>query len=115
MGRLAPEHIHHWPVLGIYCLDDSVRKLLPALPLVGIGLVGAYSEDRIQHQYALLSPFHQIAVVGDPTAQVIVEFLINIHQRGGRLYLWLYRKAEAMRLPGIVVRILPQDQHLDLT
>ena len=42
-----------------------------------------------------------------------IFFMQNIFTTG-TLHAIVY-KSQAMRLPGIVVRILPQDQHLDLT
>ena len=35
---------------------------------------------RVEKKYSLLRPFHQIAVAWDRTSQIIMQFLINIHQ-----------------------------------
>ena len=50
--------------------DGRICKLLPAHPSVGIGLVGPHSQNRVQHQHSLGSPFGQIAVVGNIAAQI---------------------------------------------
>ena len=48
------------------------------------------------------------------TAQVVIDFLENVHQRGRQRGAGLYGKAQAVRLVGTVVRILPDNDHFDL-
>lgn len=47
LGGPAPQHGYNWPVLGIDSMDNGVRKLFPALPLMGIGLMGTDGKYRI--------------------------------------------------------------------
>ena len=52
---------------------------------VGIGLMGPDGQDSIEEQDALLRPGSQAAVIGDPAAQVIMKFFIDIDKGRGNL------------------------------
>ena len=47
-------------------------------------------------------------------SQIVVEFLENVDERGGRLNSHWYRKTETVCLAGIVIGVLPDDDRLDL-
>ena len=42
--------------------------------------MGTYSENGVQKKYALLSPFYEITVVWDVTAQVIDEQMRTVQE-----------------------------------
>ena len=114
--RPPPEQIDNRPVLCIDGLDHGVRKLFPSLTLMGIGLMSTHSQYRIQQQHTLIRPLLQIPVVWNVTAQIILQFLINILQRRRNLLLILRdRKTHAVCLMLIMIRVLPQQKHLHLT
>ena len=79
--RSAPENKHNGSVLPVQSPDRCVRELFPALAPMGISHMGADCQHRIQHQNTLFSPFHQITIIRDLTAQVIVKLLVNIYQK----------------------------------
>ena len=107
LGRTPPQDENHGSVLLVQRPDSGVRKLLPSLPAVGIGHMGPNRQHRIEHQHTLLRPLHQIAVVGNIAAHIVMKLLIDINKRRRRSYLRLHGKAEPMGLPYIVVGILP--------
>ncbi|MOA30874.1 hypothetical protein D3C78_1519950 [compost metagenome] len=53
-------------------------------------------------------------MAGDVDVQVALEFFIDIEQRRWRGDAWLHRKAQAMGLARAVIRVLPENHHLDL-
>ena len=80
LRRSAPEEVHNRTILGIYCLNDRISELLPASSLMGIRLVRAHGEDGVEQKHSLICPFFQITVIRNVTAQIIMQFLINVLQ-----------------------------------
>ena len=59
---------------------DLVGEFFPPPAAVGQWF-GIFDRQHGVHQkHALLSPFHQIAVMGNRTAQIVMQFLININE-----------------------------------
>ena len=92
----------------------GIGKLFPAVPLVRPGLMSAYGERGVEQQHALLRPAAQAAGGGHGAAQVVGYFLKNVLQRRGKSHAVGHREAQAFCLPLLVVRVLPEDYHLDL-
>ena len=76
----SPEDKHHGFLPLVEDFDDTVRKDLPSLPLVGIGLSSAHCQHCVQKQYSLLCPVCQIAVTRHLYAQIIFYLFIYVHQ-----------------------------------
>ena len=72
--RSSPEHADNRSVLGIYRLDNRIRKLFPAFALMRIGLVRSDSKYRVEQKNTLIRPFFQISVIRNIAAKVIMQF-----------------------------------------
>ena len=86
----APEDKHDWLVPLLQNADRGVRELFPADIPMGIGLVGADRQNRIQEQHTLFCPLDKTAVIRYFTSEIVVQFLVNIHQRRLNLYTRLH-------------------------
>ena len=71
--------------------------------------MGADSQDRIEEEHSLASPFDQVAVIGFEAPQVIVKLPENIDQGGRRRAAGTDGKAHSVGLALAVVGILAQD------
>ena len=80
LSRSSPEYKYHRAILPGQNSDCRVGELLPADAPVGIGLVGAHRQHRVEQHHSLLSPFFKISVIRNKTSQIIMQFLINIHE-----------------------------------
>ena len=94
--------------------DDVVGKPRPAAVFVRIGLVRAHGQGRVQQQHALFGPLGKIARAWQGAAQLVVQFFEDIYERRGHGHALLHRKAQPVRLPLVVVGVLPQDHRLHL-
>ena len=47
---------------------------------MGTGSVSLNGQHGIEHEDSLVGPLLKISVIGDLTSQIIMQFLINIHQ-----------------------------------
>ena len=110
--RSSPEHKYHRSVLLIEHTDSRIGEFFPAFAMVGICHVRPHCKHRIEHQDTLLGPFYKITIVRDIASQIIVKFLINIHQRRGNLYIRFHREAQSMSLSHIMIGILTQNHYL---
>jgi hypothetical protein len=95
--------------------DDAISKSLPAVPLMRIGLVCPDRKNRVEHENTLSGPGFQITVIRDPTANIFMEFPIDVSQREGqRSNGGLHRETEAMGITGSWIGVLPNEQHANL-
>src|SRR4051794_30191576 len=78
----APEDEHDPFGLLVHCLDHRVGEGLPALALVGCGLVGADGERRVEEQDASTGPGLEAARAWRRIADVGLELLEDVHERG---------------------------------
>jgi len=72
-------------------------------------------ESGVEEENPLLAPSLQVTM-GRPleSGDVRQELLVHVSKRGGRGYPLLHREGEPVCLTGVVVRILPEDDDLDL-
>ena len=91
-------------------LYNAVGEPRPAAILVRVGAVRPHGECRIQKEHALLCPFRQIPAARDGTADVGVQFLEDIDERGRRLRSFAHGKAQSVRLSLVVIGVL-SEQH----
>ena len=72
-------------------------------------------KNRVEHKDALSGPGLQIAVIRDLTANILLEFPIDVTQRKGqRPHGGLHRETEAMGMTGSWIGVLPNEQHANL-
>lgn len=113
-GETAPEQEHQvFPHLR-EPLDDGVGKGLPADSRVACRLVGPHRQGGVQEQDALVGPAFQVPMLRGRNAKVVVEFLENVDEGGGRVDSVGHREAESVGLSRIVIRVLPDDDGLYL-
>ena len=125
LGRRTPQHIYDRPVLLLHCLNDRIGKLLPAVSLVGVGLMGAHGQHRVEQKDTLLRPtfydsgaFDLIVLPTDSMLPAIKTSCEDIAMTAlaNAIYastvVLRYRKAQAVRLVHVVIGILSQDHHL---
>ena len=102
-------------LLVAHFLDDVVRERLPALLFVRICFVRSHSQAGVEEQHALLGPVHQRAVLRNRKTEVVMDFGVNVAQRGRDGNSLIYRKAQALRLvvTAVSTEHLP-DRHRDM-
>ena len=59
----------------------------------------------------MVGPPDKVAAGGHGAAEVVLDFLENIYERGGIGYAVLYGEAKSVRLAGFVVGVLAEDDH----
>ncbi len=111
---VAPEHEDRGVGAGGDGPDHGVGDLLPALALVGVGLACAHRQHRVEEEHPLLGPRHQIPVVRDRQAELLLHLLVDVAQGGRRLHARPHGEAQAVPLPLAVVGVLAEDQDLHL-
>ncbi len=79
---------------------------------MGIRLMGADSQYRVEEQHTLAGPFYQISVVRDITSHIIMELVKNIDKRRRSRAAGPDRKAHPMGLAFSVIGILAQNDCL---
>ena len=60
--------------------DSRIRKLFPALPLVGTGAMGTHRQGGIEQQHPLFGPTGQIARSRQGSPGIVVNFLEDVLQ-----------------------------------
>ena len=95
IGSTKKEHKRLFPLVQM--ADDAVGKLLPPFVFVGVGLGLPDGEHGVEHQYTLVGPLQKIAVAGDGAAQIGLQLLVHILQRGRDLHAPLHRKSKRCR------------------
>mmetsp|Transcript_19034 Transcript_19034/g.39104 ORF Transcript_19034/g.39104 Transcript_19034/m.39104 type:complete len:260 (+) Transcript_19034:41-820(+) len=129
--RLAPQQKYH-PLLcsvsarcyalGLFAPvdgpDDLVRQIFPTLFLVAVCLALSHRQDVVDHQHPLPGPTLEVTVGRDRVkgrdVRVVLQLLVDVPERRGGLDAPADGKAEAVGLPGPVVRVLPHDHQLDI-
>ena len=95
--------------------NHRVRERFPAQTRVGMRLMRAHRQNRVQQQNALLRPIRQAAVRRHLKAVNIVrQLFVYIRQRRRNIAAFLHRKRQTVRLMFVVIRVLPQNHHLHL-
>jgi len=112
LGSTSPQYQDHRRLLRCNQFDNTIGELLPAAPLMRIGLVRPDREDRVEHEDALPGPGFQIAITRDRVSKVFMELPIDISQRewkrpnGG-----LHGETEAMGMTRGWIWILADEWH----
>lgn len=113
-GRCTPQQEHQMLSVLAEQADDLVGESLPTMPAMAERLMGAHSETGVEKKYTLTGPAAQIAALRDRRARLGLYLLEDIAQRGREFHAIVDTKAQTMSLPYPMVRVLPQDDHLDL-
>eukprot|EP00982_Pelagococcus_subviridis_P002747 21121-Pelagococcus_subviridis.AAC.16 len=109
---LPPQHEHQVRLLLRQRPDRRVREHLPTFLAVRVRLVRANRQRRVEHQHALRRPLVQVPVRRFLAPQVVPELFVNITQARRNLDPLRYGEAQPHRLTVVVVRVLPEDDHL---
>ena len=114
LGITSPKYEYKAVTVSVEFTDCSIGKLFPTLSLMRTGLTGTDRQSGVQKQHTLLRPTRQVAAYRNRFAQVIAYLLENITERGRKRHAVVYRKAQAVRLTRLVIRILSYYDNLDL-
>lgn len=111
----SPKQKHHLIALLVDNRDGLVRKLLPSALGMGVGLAVLDGQRGIEQEDSLLRPLAEIPVLGHSELDVLIaaEVLVDVLERGRRRHWFEHTEAKSMSLPGLVVRVLADDDHLD--
>lgn len=120
-GRSSPEEEDETLALAAEGGDDGIGKLLPALSAVTEGLVSTHAEAGVEQEHTLIGPASQVVwpLAGVAEGCLLVKafslyLLHDVDKRGWRGDVLRYAEAQAVRLSRFVVRVLAQDDYLDL-
>lgn len=108
-GGRAPEDEHHAAGLLVDGFDHLVGERLPASSVMRIGFIPLHRERHVEQQDTLTCPTLEVAVLGGPDAEVRVQFFVNVDEGRRPGDALGYREAQAVGLPRLVVRVLPED------
>src|SRR5207302_961335 len=93
--------------------QHGIRKYLPALVAMRVGLMGADGEHGVEQQDTLVRPGNEAAARRRGDVHVDHELLEDVDERRWRPYTRRHRKRQSMGLALVVVRILSQDDDAD--
>jgi hypothetical protein len=113
-GRGPPEDEHDPLGLAVDGLDDGVGEPLPPLALMGRRLTGPYGEGGVEQQHPLPGPAVETAVVGPLHPDVVRQFGEDVLQRRRERHAGPDTETQAVGLVRSVIRVLPENQHLDV-
>ena len=82
-GVAAPEDRDERLVSQCQGADSLLGDCLPALAAVGAGAAGAYGQDAVEEEDALLRPGREVAVAGLRVAQVLAVLLEDVAEASG--------------------------------
>lgn len=89
--------------------NDGVGEAFPAAVGVGEGFAGFDGEDGVEKEDALFRPVEEVAGGGNGEAEVGVELLEHVAERGRRLVAGEDGEGEAVGLVGVDVGVLAED------
>ena len=107
----APQNEDHERFV-VHRANDFVGERLPASSLVRRRLAGAHGERGVEQQHSAAGPRLQVAVPWWLHTEIVAQLFEDVGERRRHRDAVLHREAQAVRLPGPVVRILPENQHL---
>ena len=93
--------------------DYGIGKGFPTSALMRCCLTGPYGKNRIKQKDPLTGPTRQISALGTRCSNILTYLLENVSERRREQDSGLDRKAEAMGLAGLVIRVLTQNDQLD--
>lgn len=94
---------------------DLIGKCLPTVPAMAESLVLPYGQTGVEEEHTLSGPAAQIAAYRDGRARLGLYLLKDIAERRRKLHTVIHTEAESVSLARPMIRVLPQDDNLDLT
>ena len=94
--------------------DDLIGELLPSAPLMRACQMSPDGKGGVKQQHALLGPSGQVTRHRDVGSHVVFDFLIYIDQRRRNLHAVRHRERQSLRLPRLMIRVLPENDHFEL-
>ena len=95
--------------------DGVLGDLLPSPSAVRRGKAGRDGQHAVQQHDALIAPARQVAMDGGRDAEIGVELLVDVREAARqRAHVPLDRERQADRMPRRRVRVLTDDEHLDV-
>ena len=114
-GITAPEEEYEPLSLLRERTDGGIGELLPPVVLVRAGGMGAHRERGVEQQHPLVCPTAEVSTGGgDGKTEVVVYLLDDIDQRWRHTHTVGDREAQSLRLPRLVVGVLPKDDDFHL-
>ena len=111
----APEHEDQTLSPIRQSLDGCIGEGLPALALMRTCLASLDGESGIEKKHALIGPSRQVAIGHVHCHSIfLLQFLIDIYERGRRLNAVLDREAQSVSLVRTMIWILSEYHNLDL-
>ncbi len=111
----APQQEHHAFAVLIQGGDHLIGKGFPAQVGVRVRAAAFHRQHGVEQQHPLFSPALQVAVIrAFEAGNVGRQLFIHVHQRRRRRHAGAHREREAVRLIGPVIRILAEDDDLDV-
>lgn len=112
LSLAAPEYEHKRLFARAELFYYAVGKRLPSAIAMRVRLSRTYGKSGVEEQNALLRPTRQIACgSAHVRADVGGKFLVNVYKRRRKLYSAADRKRKTVRLSGIYVRVLSDDNY----
>ncbi len=113
-GIAAPEQKDDRLLMLVQLFDYMVGEGRPAEVFMAVRLPTAYGQSRVQHEHTALRPLGERAVLGRYNAEITLQLLEDVLQARRRLNTRLNREAKSVRLAGTVIRVLSENDGLDL-
>jgi len=89
--------------------DHSIGKPLPPFVLMRRSKPAFDGQHAVEQQHALLRPMFEETMVWPGDAKITFKFLKNIEQAWRRADAGAHAEAQAVRLAGAVIGVLPKD------
>ena len=80
----SPKNKHDGLAFLVNAANHRIGEFLPALASMRTGLVSPHRQHGVQQQDTSVRPGRQVAVVGNRAAQIVVQFVKDVHQRRWR-------------------------------
>ena len=112
--RSTPKHEDKIVAASVEGSNGSIGEGLPTLPAVAECLMLTNRKAGIQEKHALLRPSCQVAALWNGRSRFIVYLLENVLERRREGNPVVHAEAKSVRLPGAVIRVLPEDDHAHL-
>lgn len=94
-------------------VDNVFGESFPAMVAMAAGAVGLDGKSIVKEEDALLCPAREIAVGGNRSAKVGVDFFEDVLEARWGLDVFIDRESEAVGLAWTVVRVLTDDDDFD--
>ena len=105
----APQQEHGWLRLSGNKADHSIGKPLPPFIFMRRGKPAFDGQYAVEQKHALLRPMFEETMVWPGDAKIAFKFLKNIEQAWRRADAGAHAEAQAVRLAGAVIGVLPKD------